>query len=238
MQKIQFIYDAEVQFFNRDNFILYLINKIQTLKQRRDELYQAGQKDKKLNKRRETLLEYRNQISACDISINYHTANLETMKRRNGYLKRDDSREVVNLKRDNSRETIKPDVPHARGRSRTRIVSGDASIIADKMEKIKRTRSTPRYPLNVKALEAVADVIVDSGNFSQISDEMKSWIINYYDGDDREQIIKKLISLGVIPNDSKCAKPEPSITDESIQTELAATEKMLKRSRSNFCCFS
>lgn len=232
MQKIQFIYDAEVQFFNRDNFILYLINKIQTLKQRRDELYQAGQKDKKANNRRETLLEYRDQVSACDISINYHINNLETMKRRNGYI----PREVINTNRGlnhSNDEKINPDVPHARGRSRTRIV-GDLSTIANKMDKIKRTRSTPRYPLNVKALEAVADVIVDNGDFSKISDEMKTWIINYYDGDDREQIIKKLISIGAIPVDSKCIKPEPSLTNEALATEINATEKILERSR---CCF-
>jgi hypothetical protein len=153
MNKDQYVYDLGVQFSNRSSDINRLEMKLIRLKRLRDEIYNHGQTDKKGHNRRETLLEYRQKISRCDLELQNCEHFLTVLKERNGLIQR---------------KVIPMTPPRIRSKSAGRC---------------KLRRNTPKYPVDADAMSAVAELLITSGDLGGISPEIKEWIMKYYGAD-------------------------------------------------------
>jgi hypothetical protein len=88
MNKDQFVYDAQVQKYNRDATIRALENKLDLLKEIKAIVYAEGQLDKVEHDRQNTLLEFRKRLESCDLQIVEHVKLMTKMKEMNGYVAR------------------------------------------------------------------------------------------------------------------------------------------------------
>lgn len=111
MNKVQFDYDVDVQFVNRESYIRKLANSIDKLKCIRKEIHLAGQIDKKLHKRRVTLVDYHQKIDEYEEKIANKQELLELLKSKNGYSwKKEIKPEIKDIKEVSSprKEVISP----------------------------------------------------------------------------------------------------------------------------------
>jgi hypothetical protein len=205
MNKEQYIYDLGVQFSNRSADINRLEMKLARLKRLRDAIYNHGQTDKKNHNRRETLLEYRQKVSRCDLELQNCEHFLTVLKERNGLIQRKAAPMAI--------------PPRIRSKSAGRC---------------KLRRNTPKYPVNADAMSTVAELLITNGDLGGISPEIKEWIIKYY-GISDEIIKQTLShdSSDLSP-DSITSKISPTDAISAITEEIEKTNKEIQRERCCF----
>ncbi len=84
MNRDQYTYDIGVQILNRSNDIKVLELKLDRLKALRSNIYKRGQADKRMRRRENTLIEYREKVCTYDEKIQQVELLADTLKRRNG----------------------------------------------------------------------------------------------------------------------------------------------------------
>ena len=186
MHKKQILYDTKIQIHNRNKEIQQLQYKIARLKKLRNDIYNIGQYDKQQNNRRTTLEEYKEKISQYDTDIKNKLLFVKSLKERNGILL-DKSGQTSILNQNDFKADGKAD-----GKA-------DLQHTADlQFRSCKFRRDTPKYPVDLLAMRAIAETIIENGDLSEINADVREWIINLYKKDN-SRVVNNLGVNSLVP---------------------------------------
>ncbi len=226
MNKDQYNYDIGVQILNRSNDIKALEVKLDRLKVLRTDIYKRGQADKRIRRRENTLIEYREKVNTYDEKIQQIELLADTLKRRNGLIV---DTKLVKTPKQNTPKTPKQDTSKTPKQDTSKTPKQDTPAQLNKevirrppvltiQERPRTPPSPPYYPFILGGEES--DSPTSPPVPFQKNDELQDWIIQFYDLEFNtlEKINKTLVAL-----------------EQEITATADALETQKKNQRD--CCF-